>query len=144
MKALFLIISFALTANLAIGQEKTSNVKSELIQCIDSMEAFWNKGDLDNYMNYYHKSDSLVMQSSNARFYGWERINAMFVNMFMDENLRGELKFTEVEIPESTNELGLVIGKFNLKYPDGNSRDGYFTVLFKKFPEGWKIIHDQS
>jgi ketosteroid isomerase-like protein len=27
---------------------------------------------------------------------------------------------------------------------DGKTPHGLFTLVFRKFPEGWKIIHDHS
>jgi ketosteroid isomerase-like protein len=28
--------------------------------------------------------------------------------------------------------------------PDGKQPRGVFTLIFRKFPEGWRIIHDHS
>jgi beta-aspartyl-peptidase (threonine type) len=28
--------------------------------------------------------------------------------------------------------------------PDGSTPGGLFTVIFRKFPEGWKIVHDHT
>ncbi len=138
---IFLIITgFALLASPVQSQ----NAKKEVLKCVDQMEEHWNSGDQEAYMGYYWKSDSLTMQSSMQRFYGWDTIYALFVDMFNDENLRGVLEFSEIEVPAFSDDLALVTGKFHLVYPDGQSREGYFTVLYKKFPDGWKIIHDQS
>ncbi|MFC2107099.1 YybH family protein [Bacteroidota bacterium] len=130
--------------NISFENIVVNKTQDEVLNCTSQMEKFWNEGDLENYMDFYWNSDSLTMQSSNARYYGWENINAMFVNMFQDENLRGELKFSEIEIPSFSDETALVIGKFHLDYPNGQMREGYFTVIFKKIDNEWKIIHDQS
>jgi hypothetical protein len=28
--------------------------------------------------------------------------------------------------------------------PDGSTPGGLFTVIFRKLPEGWKIVHDHT
>lgn len=139
-KYTLIIISLFLFLNF----NTTDEHKKEILGHVYNMELLWNKGDLENYMDYYHNSDSLIMQSSNTRFHGWESINTMFVNMFKNENLRGKLHFSEIEIPAHNNNIAVVIGKFNLENPNGNTRNGYFTVVFKRFSKGWKIVHDQS
>ena len=144
MNTLISVVFSFIIINTSLINVSNENSKDEVLKCTSQMEKYWNKGDLENYMNYYWKSNSLTMQSSTARYYGWETINAMFVNMFQDENLRGKLKFSEIEIPSFSDDNAVVIGKFHLDYPNGQEREGYFTVVFKMFEDGWKIIHDQS
>ena len=28
--------------------------------------------------------------------------------------------------------------------PDGKQPHGVFTLIFRKFPEGWRIVHDHT
>ena len=37
-----------------------------------------------------------------------------------------------------------VRGEFHLTMSDGKTPHGLFTLVFRKFPEGWKIVHDHS
>ena len=37
-----------------------------------------------------------------------------------------------------------VRGEFHLTMPDGTTPHGLFTLVFRKFPDGWKIVHDHS
>ena len=41
-------------------------------------------------------------------------------------------------------EAAFVRGEFHLTMPDGKTPHGLFTLVFRKFPEGWKIVHDHS
>ncbi len=41
-------------------------------------------------------------------------------------------------------EAVLARGRWRLTMPDGTKPAGLFTVIFRKFPEGWKIIHDHT
>lgn len=111
---------------------------------MDSMEAYWNSGDLDRYMSYYAQRDSITFQSGAVRYHGWETVKGLFVPMFQNEEIRGRLHFSGVEMIILSDAYVFAIGKFNLLYPDSRTREGYFTVLYKKFRDGWKIVHDHS
>ncbi len=144
MNAIFTIVVTALFIYFSVFDNDKGSDKSDILNCTSQMEKYWNQGDLENYMDFYWKSDSVTMQSSTARYYGWDNLNTMFAAMFNDENRRGELTFSEIEIPSCSEDNAVVIGKFHLDYPNGQIREGYFTVLFKKIETQWKIIHDQS
>jgi ketosteroid isomerase-like protein len=41
-------------------------------------------------------------------------------------------------------ESAFVRGAWHLTMPDGKTPHGLFTLIFRKFPEGWKIVHDHT
>jgi len=41
-------------------------------------------------------------------------------------------------------EAAFVRGEFHLTMPDGKIPHGLFTLIFRKFADGWKIVHDHS
>lgn len=139
--ALFLIpfiFSFAQVAD-------EEAIKKEILSNSAKMAEYWNKGELDNYMNIcYPKSDKLLMQSSNARLYGYQKIYDMYAKIFPNPDARGVLSFSDLEVTVLTPDTVMEIGKFTLEFKEGKKRSGYFTALIKKFPDGWKIIHDHS
>ena len=56
----------------------------------------------------------------------------------------GQLEFVNLRIEMLGSDAAFVRGEFHLTMPDGKTPHGLFTLVFRKFPEGWKIIHDQS
>jgi beta-aspartyl-peptidase (threonine type) len=56
----------------------------------------------------------------------------------------GRLEFTNLRIEGLGPEAAFVRGEFHLTMPDGKTPHGLFTLVFRKFPNGWKIIHDHS
>jgi beta-aspartyl-peptidase (threonine type) len=56
----------------------------------------------------------------------------------------GKLEFHNLRIEMLGPDSAFVRGEFHLTMPDGKTPHGLFTLIFRKFPEGWKIIHDHS
>jgi ketosteroid isomerase-like protein len=42
------------------------------------------------------------------------------------------------------SEAALVRARWRLKMSDGKESTGMTTVIFRKLPEGWRIVHDHS
>ena len=56
----------------------------------------------------------------------------------------GKLEFANLRIEMLGPETAFLRGEFHLTMPDGKKPQGSFTFVFRKFPEGWKIVHDHS
>jgi beta-aspartyl-peptidase (threonine type) len=56
----------------------------------------------------------------------------------------GRLEFANLRVTMLGPEGAFVRGEFHLTMSDGRKPHGLFTLIFRKFPEGWKIVHDQS
>jgi ketosteroid isomerase-like protein len=41
-------------------------------------------------------------------------------------------------------DAAFVRGSWLLTMPDGKTPHGLFTLVFREFPEGWKIVHDHT
>ncbi|MBA4317037.1 MAG: hypothetical protein C0412_01415 [Flavobacterium sp.] len=120
-------------------------IKKEIMANSEKSAEYWNKGDVENYMNIcYPKREDILMQSTNSRIYGYTKIHDMYVKTFKDEEKRGVLSFSEVEVNVITSDTAMEIGKYTLQFKDGKKRSGYYTAILKKFPEGWRIVHDHS
>ena len=56
----------------------------------------------------------------------------------------GQLEFSNLRIEMLGPEAAFVRGEFHLSMSDGKKPQGLFTLVLRKFPGGWKIIHDHS
>jgi beta-aspartyl-peptidase (threonine type) len=56
----------------------------------------------------------------------------------------GHLEFSGLRIEMLGPEAAFVRGEWHLTMPDGKAPHGLFTLIFRKFPEGWKIVHDHT
>ena len=55
----------------------------------------------------------------------------------------GELEFSGLEIRLLGADAAVVLGHWHLKRSIGDA-EGVFTLVFERFPEGWRIIHDHT
>ena len=56
----------------------------------------------------------------------------------------GRLEFGNVRIETFDDETALARGRWRLKLPNGSTRTGLFTLMLRRFGEGWRIVHDHS
>ena len=56
----------------------------------------------------------------------------------------GKLEFSDLRIEPLGSDAAFVRGAWHLTMPDGNMPHGLFTLIFKKFSDGWKIVHDHT
>jgi len=56
----------------------------------------------------------------------------------------GKLEFSNLRIELLGSEAGFVLGEWHLTMSDGKTPHGLFTLLLRKFPDGWKIVHDHT
>ncbi len=55
----------------------------------------------------------------------------------------GHLDFSEIEITPLGNDASMILGRWHLSR-DAGPIGGVFTLVARKFPEGWRIIHDHT
>jgi beta-aspartyl-peptidase (threonine type) len=51
---------------------------------------------------------------------------------------------TDIRVEMLAPQAAFVRGKFRLTLSNGRQPHGVFTLIFREFPEGWRIIHDHS
>lgn len=139
-----LVLFLSISGNVSIHADERGSATQAIQQVLDLQVAAWNNQDLGSFMKGYWKSEKLSFFSGGKRTMGWQATLERYQKRYQGEGKEmGKLRFTEMEIDLQGPDAALVRGRFNLV----TSRDkptGLFTLLFKKFPEGWLIVHDHS
>jgi len=120
----------------------TTKIKNEIQTILYRQKEAWNKGNIEGFMEDYWNSKNLTFQSGNKRLYGWDTLLSRYKTNFSGENM-GKLDFTDIKIKVMSNSIAYVLGRWKLEFKD-SSKEGLFTIIFQRKPEGWKIIHDHS
>jgi beta-aspartyl-peptidase (threonine type) len=125
--------------------EKARNGQPEAIrQVLDSQVAAWNKGDLEGFMAGYWKSEKLTFFSGDKIEHGWQATYDRYRKRYQaDDREMGKLTFSELEIEMLGPDTAWVRGRWKLVLSK-ETPGGLFTLVFKKFPEGWRIVHDHT
>ncbi len=57
----------------------------------------------------------------------------------------GKLTFSDLEVTVLGADSAVVKGRWQLDYgKDKDKPGGLYTLIFKKLPEGWRIVHDHT
>jgi len=127
------------------AQDKPDEQTQAVRAVLEHQVADWNKGDLDAFLGGYWNSPKVVVQSGGQRFDGWEAMRQRYRRRYQGKGrAMGQLEFSGLEIEPLGAEAALARGRWRLTMPDGTKPGGLFTVIFRKLPDGWKIIHDHT
>jgi len=108
-----------------------------------AQQSDWNLGNIRGFMAGYWNSPQLTFAGSKGFTRGWGPVLARYENTYAGKEAMGTLEFSELEICPLGPEAALVLGKWRLQRRVGDI-GGIFTLVFRKFPEGWRIIHDHT
>ena len=119
--------------------------KSAVEQVLVTQQNAWNRHDLDAFMAGYWNSPDLTFFSGDKEQHGWQAtIDRYKARYTSPGHEMGKLEFSNLRIEILGPESAFVRGAWRLTMPDGKTPHGLFTLVFLKFPDGWKIIHDHT
>ena len=144
MQKSILKLLFFLAINITYGQSILSEPdKNEIISVLKQQEKFWNKGDIDGFMQGYVKSAYLVFNGSSDPFYGWDSVKDRYIKTYPSKEKMGTLNFKIHNISLITSSVAQLIGQFFLLYPKSEV-SGYFTLVLIKSKGEWLILSDHT
>ncbi len=119
--------------------------KAAVEQVLRTQQAAWNRHDLDGFMAGYWNSPELTFFSGSKQTSGWQatmdRYRATYTSAGHE---MGKLEFSGLRIEMLGSDAAFVRGAWGLTLPDGKTPHGLFTLVFRKFNDGWKIVHDHT
>lgn len=141
-----LILLFALgmrTGKQTRAAEGREADKAAITAVLDAQQAAWNRGDVDAFLAGYWHSPELTFSGSSGVSRGWDGVLARYKENYPDQRAMGKLDFSELEFRFLGPDAALVLGRWHLKRDNGDI-GGVFSLVWQRFPEGWKIVHDHT
>jgi ketosteroid isomerase-like protein len=121
-----------------------NEVATEVRAVLDKQVVAWNAHDLKGFMAGYWKSPELTFFSGGTKQSGWDQTMARYIDRYSGPGKEmGVLDFSDLRIEVLGPRAAFVRGKWHLKLASGDT-GGLFTLVFRKFHDGWKIIHDHT
>ena len=127
----------------AVTYSQTDKSAIEIRKVMDDQAAAWNQGSIDEFMKGYWNSDKLVFVSGDRITRGWQPTLDNYKKNYNSRAMMGTLTFSDLEFNILSKDAAVVLGSWSLAREKDNPH-GKFTLTFRKFKEGWRIIMDHT
>lgn len=139
MKRIMIFFLLIISIN-SIAQSKDEKA---ILTMLQKQETAWNTGSLDNFMNGYWQSDSLMFIGKKGLTYGYDATLNNYKKSYPDTSYMGKFTSTVISLKKLSNNYYFVVGKWHLQRSVGNI-EGHYTLLIKKINGQWVIVADHS
>lgn len=103
----------------------------------------WNRGDLEGFLAGYWNSPHLTFAGAGGVTRGWAAVSERYRRNYSGRAAMGRLTFSDLEISVLGPAAVVVLGRWQLDRAEDRPA-GVFTLIVRKFPEGWRIVHDHT
>ena len=114
----------------------------EIKKVMSLQEEAWNNGDIEQFMEGYWKSDSLMFIGKNGIKYGWQTTLDNYKASYPDKEAMGKLNFEIIKL-EVNGSSAYMLGEWKLLRKE-DTPNGYFTLYWKKIEGKWVITIDHT
>jgi beta-aspartyl-peptidase (threonine type) len=139
-----ILAACVLVAALPAAEPARPGAEGAIRRVLSDQEAAWNRGDLEAFMAGYWKSDELTFFSGGNRTKGWQATLERYRRRYQSEGQEmGKLTFSDIQVEVLGPDSAFVRGRFELVRKKDKPA-GQFTLIVRRFPEGWRIVHDHT
>lgn len=106
--------------------------------------AAWNRGDLDGFLKSYDMNDNITFFSDDRVSQGWVTVSDRYQKHYGGgKAAMGKLEFSDLRFTPLAGDAVMARGRWTTSETP-NAGTGLFTLLIRKTPNGWKIVHDHT
>jgi len=143
-----LLAGLALAARSSPAPVAESEVREEdraaIGEILHAQQTAWNRGDVNAFLEGYWRSSELTFSGSSGVARGWDGVRARYAKNYPDRAAMGHLDFSDLEFRFLGRDAALVLGRWHLAREKDGDIGGVFSLVWQKFPEGWRIVHDHT
>jgi ketosteroid isomerase-like protein len=146
MRTITVVLSLLLiSALIASAQDSNPQATTAVQQVLRLQQDAWNRHDLEGFMAGYWNSPELTFFSGAKMASGWQPTLDHYRKSYQSEGREmGTLEFSNLNIEALSPDAAFVRGAWRLTTSDRKTPHGLFTLIFRRFPDGWKIVHDHT
>jgi len=141
-RRLFLLLALFLIACRSLICAATS-APEEIRAVLAAQEAAWNRGEIESFMAAYARSPETIFVSGDDVTRGWETVRDRYAKKYDTPAKMGRLTYSGLTITPLCEDAAIVLGSWSLERA-GDHPHGKFTLLFRRLPEGWRIVLDHT
>jgi uncharacterized protein (TIGR02246 family) len=145
MKKLSILMMFMLAfgVDAAFAQAKMSKDETAIRATLEMTAEGWNKGDLNQYLSAYTPEATEMLSTGPAG--GVEAIEKTMKEGFWKTGKPLQvLRYENIVVRMIGKQGALVTGQYILSGGGRADRKGWFTTVWMKTKNGWRMIHDHS
>jgi uncharacterized protein (TIGR02246 family) len=140
---ILLVFIFAVSATNAFAQAKMNKDEKAIRATLELTAEGWNKGDLNQYLSAYTPQATEMLSTGPAG--GVEAIEKTMKEGFWKTGKPLQvLRYENIVVRMIGKQGALVTGQYILSGGGRADRKGWFTTVWVKTKDGWRMIHDHS
>jgi ketosteroid isomerase-like protein len=137
------LFSLSVSAQTKPMSKSDAKTAAAIRKVMEDQAAAWNRGDVEGFMQGYWKSEEMIFVSGTDVSRGWQDALDRYKKNYGSKEKMGALTFSGLEITVLSKDSAVVLGSWALQRAADNP-GGKFTLIFRKFKDGWKIVHDHT
>ena len=140
---IWLGLMFVVMAGCATRPKVANDADAAIRFVLAAQQAAWNRQDLAGFMAGYARGDQTRFASGGDVTRGWQTVFDRYARRYSTAEAMGRLNFSAVEITVLGDDSAVAFGRWELE----RSADrpwGLFTLVFRRLPEGWRVVHDHT
>src|SRR5207244_3724648 len=143
MKTTLILFVFVLAFATSAFAQTMSKDEKAIRDVFNTTATGWNEGDLLKYLSAYTKDAKEML--SNGPTGGVEAIEKTMKEGFWKSGKPLQtLRYENLAVTMLGKKNALVTGQYVLSGAGKPDRTGWFTTVWTKTKDGWKMIHDHS
>jgi len=140
---IFVIAGLTLSPRSGAVSDAAASDRAAITKILEAQQENWNKGDVEAFLEGYWHSPELTFSGTGGIARGWDGVRARYEKNYPDRAAMGQLDFSGLEFHFLGKDAALVLGHWHLARKQGDI-GGVFSLVWQRFPEGWRIIHDHT
>jgi uncharacterized protein (TIGR02246 family) len=137
-------LAVGLLVGASVSDTRTSADEAAIRAVLTEQDAAWNRGDLDGFMKGYWDDDELTFYSGGDVRKGYKALRERYRQNYQAEGKEmGKLTFSDLDVKETGGGWATARGRWKV-VTSKETLEGLFTLVLRRFAEGWRIVHDHT